>query len=83
MENWIYHVLRAGGADDVYLVHIDPAVFEGTSWTYQKIEIAVTGTDHVTVISPEHYDGDITAEVTVTLDDSGNLMKIWEENNND
>lgn len=83
MENLIYYVLRAGGADDVYLVHIDPAVFEGTSWTYQKIEIAVTGTHHVTVISPEHYDGDITAEVTVTLDDSGNLIKIMEDMNND
>lgn len=83
MENLIYYVLRAGGADDVYLVHIDPAVFEDTALTYQNVEIAVTGTGHVTVISPEHYDGDITAEVTVTLDDSGNLMKIWEENCND
>ena len=83
MENLIYNVLRDSGEDDTYLVHIDPAVFEDTALTYQNIEIAVTGTHHVTVISPEHYDGDITAEVTVTLDDSGNLMKIWEDICND
>lgn len=73
MEHLIYYVLRDGGKDDAYLVHIDPAIFEGTSWTYQKIEIAVTGTHHVTVIAPEHYDGEITAEVTVTVDGDGNI----------
>ena len=74
MEDQIYYVLRAGGADDVYFVHIAPAVFEGTSWTYQNIEAAVTGTHHVTVIDPAYYDGEITAEVTVTLDGDGNLV---------
>lgn len=73
MENLIYYVPHADGADDVYLVHIDPAVFDGTSWTYQKIEIAVTGTNYVAVIDPQYYDGTITAEVAVTLDDDGKL----------
>ena len=37
MENWIYRVLRAGGADDVYLVHIDPAVFVGAEHAQRTI----------------------------------------------
>lgn len=73
MEHLIYYVLRDKGKDDVYLVHIDPAVFEGTPWTNQKVEIAVTGTNHVTVIAPENYEGTITTEVTVTLDEDGNI----------
>lgn len=76
MESLIYYVLRGSGEDDVYLVHIDPAVFAGTSWMYQQIELAVTDTPHVMVISPENYDGDITDEVTVTVDSDGNL-KIY------
>lgn len=74
MENYIYYVLRAGGADDAYLVHFDAEAFCGTSWRYQEIEIAVTGSNHVTVIDPEYYDGVITEEVTVTLDDDGHLV---------
>lgn len=73
METYVYYVLRDNGRDDVYLVHIDPIVFEGTSWTYQRLEIAVTDSNHVRVIAPEYYDGVITEEVTVTLDDDGNL----------
>ncbi|MCX4373301.1 MAG: hypothetical protein OSJ58_16070 [Dysosmobacter sp.] len=75
MKDEIYYIKQPGDGseDDVYLVHIDPAVFEGTSWMYQQIELAVTGTPHVMVISPENYDGDITNEVTVTVDSDGNL----------
>ena len=78
MIDKIYYVKRPGDGseDDVYLVHINPAVFDGTSWMYQQIEIAVTDTPHVMVISPESYDGDITDEVTVTIDDDGSL-KIY------
>lgn len=67
-EDVIYHVLGVNGKDKAYLVHIDPDVFAGTDWTYQRIEIAVTGTNHVTVTAPEHYDGEITDEVVVSLD---------------
>lgn len=65
MKDEIYYIKQPGDGseDDVYLVHIDPAVFEGTSWMYQQIELAVTGTPHVMVISPENYDGDITNKV--------------------
>ena len=73
-EDSVFYVLRANGKDDAYLVHVNPAVFEGTSWTYQNIEAAVAGTHHVTAIAPEHYDGVITAEATVTLDGDGNLV---------
>lgn len=72
-EDMIYYVLGECGKDKAYLVHIDPSIFSGTSWTFQKIESAVTGTNHVTVIAPEHYDGAINGEVTVSLDADGNL----------
>lgn len=73
-EDLIYYVLRAGGQDDVYLVHIDKKIFIETSWTYQKIEIAVTGSNHVTVIDPENYNGAISREVTVTSDNGGLII---------
>ena len=72
-EDMIYYVLGECGKDKAYLVHVDPSIFSGTSWTFQKIESAVTGTNHVTVIAPEHYDGAINGEVTVSLDADGNL----------
>lgn len=72
-EDVIYHVLGVNGKDKAYLVHINPDIFAGTDWTYQRIEIAVTGTNHVTVTAPEHYDGEITDEVVVGLDADGQL----------
>ena len=70
-EDVIYYVLRDGGKDDAYLVHIDLSILE--RYRYAEIERAVTGTQHVTVIAPEHYDGEITDEVTVTVDGDGNI----------
>lgn len=40
MKDEIYYIKQPGDGseDDVYLVHIDPAVFEGTSWIHPIFE---------------------------------------------
>lgn len=63
-----------------YLVHIDNEVLK--EYTYQRLEVIITGTNHVTVCAPEHYDGTIDEEVSVTLDEINNLLifsKIYKE----
>lgn len=70
-EDVVCYVLGESGLDEAYLVHIDTSAL--THYRYAEIERAVTGTHHVTVIAPEHYGGEITVEVTVTVDGDGNI----------
>lgn len=70
-EDVVYYVLGEGGRDREYLVHIDLSVLE--RYRDAEIERTVTGTHHVSAILPERYDGEITTEVTVTLDNSGKI----------
>lgn len=50
---------------------------------YQRLEIMVTGTNHVLVCTPEYYDGAIDEEVTITLHASGDLKIVSKGGNND
>ena len=51
--------------------------------TAQRLEIMVTGTNHVLVCAPEYYDGAIDEEVTIALDASGDLKIVSKGGNND
>ena len=72
-ENYIYTVgIPNTGKSYTYSVYIDKAVIE-SGYRYAEIERMVTGTNHVTVCDPEHYDL-IDEEVFVSLDDNGDII---------
>ena len=81
-ENLVYEIgIPNAGRSYAYLVHIDSEVLE--EYTYQRLEIMVTGTNHILVCAPEYYDGAIDEEVTITLDASGDLKIVSKGGNND
>ena len=56
-----------------FKVSIDPKVYD-FGWRDAEIERIVTGTYHVTVSSPECWDGTIYEEVNVTCDIEGQIV---------
>lgn len=56
-----------------FKVSIDPKVYD-FGWRDAEIERIVTGTHHVTVSSPEYWDGTIDEKVNVTCDAEGQIV---------
>ena len=69
-EKYIYIIgIHNAGRDYTYAVTIEESVLK--HYRYAEIELMVTGTNHVTVCTPEHYYGSIDEAVLVTLNADG------------
>lgn len=71
-EPVIYQILTSEGVY-TFRVFIDPKVYH-FDWRNAEIERIVTGTHHVTVSSPEYWNGTIDKKVNVTCDTEGQIV---------
>lgn len=73
-DDYIYYVLGIQPDEKVYLVHIDPILFNA-GWNHETIQQAMLGTSYVSVLKPIDYQNNkITAEVIITLDNTNSIQ---------